>query len=148
MAINKYDKGTGDKTRVRKVSCVSGELDIKPLSTNKMYTGRKRKSVWYKAYQREVHKKLEESGLFDPTKKVVGTYKLELEIGVSNSAFDASNAIKPFEDILSGHFKFNDKIIFFVSCRKYVVYKGEEFLRFKFAQFRGQWDLRKGGCKR
>ncbi len=113
------------------------KLSVKPFSANKMYTGRKKRSVWYSGFSAKVHKMLEKGGYKYSFKK--GTpLTLVLVVGYSYAGSDTSNAIKPVEDCISRYFGFNDNLIYSIHIRKYIVKKGEEFLYINLKKFRGE----------
>ena len=122
------------------------QLPIKPFSTNRMYTGKKRRSCWYKGFTATVHKMLKDQGYSPSYFKVREGrwYSLSLIIGVSTKAFDASNGIKSIEDCVASYFKFNDNIISKVSCRKYIVPRGSEFIMVELKGCKGNVRLKTG----
>lgn len=124
--INKYDNGTGERRRVRKFSSISACLPVKPLSVNKAYTGRKRRSIWLKTYTREVMSEL-------PEGSVPRNINLQLDItfGVSNRSNDADNLLKPLIDCLQEKYDFNDNQIFHIRVWKKLVKKGNEYINWQ-----------------
>ena len=97
------------------------KIDIKPLSVNVAWQGRRFRSKAYKAYQQEVALKLRKITLPEPP------YTLLLEFGVSNKAADYD---KPFQDCLQAFYGFNDSQIYEGVQRKVIVPKGEEYVKF------------------
>ena len=98
---------------------------VKPLSVNEAWLGRRRKSAAYRSYEVKVPRHLPELTL--PAR---GPLALSLQIGVSNRASDIDNPVKPFTDILSKHYGFNDNRIYRLEVTKYKVEKGEEYISF------------------
>lgn len=98
---------------------------VKPLSVNEAWLGRRRKSAAYRTYEVKVPSHLPELDI--PSR---GPLALSLRIGVSNRASDIDNPVKPFTDILSRHYGFNDNRIYHLEVVKYKVEKGEEFISF------------------
>lgn len=102
------------------------KLNIKPLSVNQAWQGRRFKTKEYKAFERAVL-------LMLPKKLDVpeGEIKLCLEFGFSNSNSDIDNPVKMFIDCLQKRYKFNDKKIVELNIKKKLVGKGQEFINFK-----------------
>ena len=101
-------------------------IQLKPMSVNKSYKGRRFKTDEYLVYEIKVKRRLKNMVL--PYSK---KYKITLNFGFSNSAADWDNPIKPFQDILQKKYSFNDKLIFKADVEKWIVKKGEEFIEFK-----------------
>jgi len=138
-------RGNGDviKTNVkRRVDLV---LPFAALSTNKMYSGRKRRSVYYKFFRKKLFKYLDEK--FKAPVKLTGNLSLSLEVGFSNSLSDLSNAIKSVEDVLAEYLGFNDKQIVQIELSKYLVHKGDEYMKVSIFKTRKNIDRRGNGKK-
>lgn len=104
----------------------SNRVEIKPISVNQAWQGRKFKSPIYKEYEKECLYKL-------PAHKInwIGEpIELSLVVGLSNMASDVDNVVKPFVDILQKKYGFNDKFIFRLIVEKKIVAKGAEFIEF------------------
>ena len=104
----------------------SNKVNIKPLSVNAAWQGRKFKSPKYKVYEQELLYKL------PPTKINWDKLPIELSlvVGLSNMASDVDNIVKPFVDVLQKKYEFNDKYIFRLIVEKKLVVKGAEFIEF------------------
>jgi Holliday junction resolvase RusA-like endonuclease len=104
----------------------SNKVNIKPLSVNEAWQGRKFKSPKYKVYEQELLYKL------PPTKINWDKLPIELSlvVGLSNMASDVDNIVKPFVDVLQKKYEFNDKYIFRLIVEKKLVVKGAEFIEF------------------
>jgi len=102
------------------------KLNIKPLSVNQAWKGRRFKTSEYKAFERTVL-------LMLPRKLEIpeGPITLKLEFGFSNSNSDIDNPVKMFIDCLQKKYKFNDKRICELNIKKRPVKKGDEFINFK-----------------
>ncbi len=100
-------------------------IDIKPLSVNQAWKGRRFKTKAYDKYIRDV------MHLLSPLK--VSNDKLELEItfGLSNRAADIDNPLKCFIDVLQKKYNFDDKMIYRLIVNKSITKKGGEFIEFK-----------------
>lgn len=105
------------------------KINIKPLSANESYKGRKFATDKYKAYQKEMLYKL-------PNIKIPDGERLALHviIGYSNKRADLDNSQKPLLDILQNKYCFNDNIIYRLLLEKVIVPKSEEFISFKFSE--------------
>lgn len=104
------------------------KLDIKALSINDAYRGRRFKTRDYEAFAKELTYLL-------PASFVVPEGKLELTltVGQSASSCDWDNPIKTFQDVMAKKYGFNDKRIFRGVVEKVIVPKGKEYI---------EWDLK------
>jgi len=101
------------------------KVKIKALSVNECWQGRRFKTPSYLAYERAL------SVLLPKCVEVPeGPLALFLEVGQSNMAADFDNPVKPFCDILSKKYGFNDKQITEAVVRKRKVEKGGEYILF------------------
>ena len=99
-------------------------LDIKALSVNGAYQGRRFKTPELKQYQQDLFRIL-------PRLKVPeGKLKVEYIFGVSSKASDGDNLIKAFQDCLSEKYGFDDRRIYSWDVKKADVKKGMEFIQF------------------
>lgn len=103
-------------------------VQIKPLSVNEAYNGRRTRSKKYNLYIDSV------SICLPPLKIPDGDLKLSLEVGFSNSGSDLDNAIKPFQDILQKKYGFNDNRVFEIHAIKKKMKKGREYIRFEIGE--------------
>jgi Holliday junction resolvase RusA-like endonuclease len=105
------------------------KLNIKPLSVNKAWKGRRYATKESKSYQKELL-------LLLPPKIDIPAGRLEItfEFGMS-MASDYDNPIKIFQDVLCKKYGFNDNRIFAAHQYKILVPKGEEFIRFEIKSF-------------
>lgn len=110
----------------RNILLFSNRVEIKPLSVNQAWQGRKFKSPLYKEYEKEVLLKLKNC----PVRWDAEPIELCLVVGLSNMASDVDNVVKPFVDILQKKYGFNDKYIFRLIVEKQIVGKGYEFIEF------------------
>ena len=101
------------------------KLDIKPLSVNECWMGRRFKTSKYKNYERNLFTVLPKMELPEPP------YQLIIEWGFSSSASDIDNPCKPFIDILQKYYGFNDKLIHQLNLSKCKVKKGNEYINFE-----------------
>lgn len=103
---------------------ITQKIQIKPLSVNEAWQGRRFKTKKYKKFEHDLLLMLSKSNLPAPP------YRLSFIFGFSNKASDCSNPIKLVEDILSKKYKFNDNQIYEISVLKQIVPKGSEFIDF------------------
>jgi len=107
------------------------KIDIKPLSVNKAWKGKRYKTKDYEDYERAVL-------LMLPNKYKIpdGRLILNLRFGFSNQGSDLSNPIKLIEDILQKKYDFNDNRIFLCIVEKEVVKKGKEYIQFSIESYK------------
>jgi len=104
-------------------------VDIKPLSVNQCWQGRRFKTPKYKSYESEMMLKLKPLTLPEPP------FEVYIEFGFSNIASDTDNPVKPFVDILQKKYGFNDnKVYKYILIKKKVV-KGKEYIEFSIKSF-------------
>jgi len=103
---------------------INGRVNIKPLSVNKCWQGRRFKTNEYKDYEEEVLFLLPNLEAPEPP------YKCTLILGLSNRANDIDNSVKPFIDILQKKYGFNDREIIEMHIFKTIVKKGQEYITF------------------
>ena len=87
-------------------------INIKPLSVNKAYRGRRFKSADYKNYTEELMLCL------DPVELPEGPLEAFYTWGVSNLRFDVDNACKPFQDVLCDFLGIDDSRIYKITMEK------------------------------
>ena len=103
-------------------------LDIKPLSVNDAWKGRRFKSDRYKKFQNDVCR------LLGPMEIPEGEIVLHLEWGFSSRGSDVDNPIKPFTDCLQNKYGFNDNRIVEMHVKKVKVKKGQEYIKFSIVE--------------
>ena len=99
--------------------------DVKPLSMNEAFMGRKRKTAAYRTYEIKLPHHLPEIEI--PARGPLG---LNVRVGYSNRQSDIDNCLKPFIDILQKQYGFNDNRIYRLDVTKVKVEKGEEYIAF------------------
>lgn len=102
-------------------------INIKPLSANDAFNGKKTKTARYRSFERSVLFMLPK--LTIPNKVPLKVY---YEFGFSNLQSDIDNAIKQTQDILSKKYGFNDMYIMEMNVKKVKVEKGKEYFKFRF----------------
>lgn len=97
-------------------------LNIKPLSVNEAFKGRRFKTSKYKAYEKDVCYRLRSFNI------PPGELKISLKFGFSSSLSDFDNPVKPFVDCLQKRYSFNDRRIKSATINVVKVRKGDEFI--------------------
>ena len=98
------------------------KLNIKPLSVNSAWQGKRFKTPEYKAYEKAMLLMLPK------VKLPPSPFTLTLEFGFSSPLADVSNPIKLIEDIFQKKYGFDDKEIFKLIATKKHVKKGQEYI--------------------
>jgi Holliday junction resolvase RusA-like endonuclease len=102
-------------------------LDIKPLSVNEAWKGRRFKTGTYSKYISDV------LFILTPLDVPDGELSLSITFGLSSRAADIDNPLKCFIDCLQKKYGFDDKMIFELIVKKVIVKKGAEFI---------DWEIR------
>lgn len=100
-------------------------IEIKPMSVNALYRGRRFKTQAYAKYQEDLYT------LLPPVTIPDGKLSMHIIFGVSNPRSDVDNLAKGFIDGLQSRYGFNDRQIYELHMCKRVVKKGSEFVSFK-----------------
>lgn len=105
-------------------------IEIKPLSVNKCWQGKRFKTNDYKQFEKDMN-------LLLPNKMDIPKGKLQVEytFGLSSKLADIDNPVKPITDILQAKYNFNDKQIYRLGVTKVDVVKGEEFIAFDIGEY-------------
>jgi len=123
------------------------DIPFPALSTNKLYGGRKHRSFHYKKYRKDIFKFLKDN-YPDPV-NLKGNLVLTMEVGFSSSLSDLSNSVKGIEDCIASFYNFNDRQIISIRLEKYLVNKGDEYIKLKLRGSKRDIDRRvKYGRKR
>jgi len=104
-------------------------VDIKPLSVNEAWRGRRFKTPEYRKYERDI------LTLLRPLQVPEGELELYLKFGFSSRGSDFDNPIKPFVDCLQKKYGFNDNKIKRAVIEVEHVKKGKEFIEFRLKSF-------------
>ena len=100
-------------------------INIKPLSVNQVWQGKRFKTKAYKSYETELIYTLPDIKLPPPP------YSIYFEFGFSNKGSDIDNPVKPFTDILQKRYGFNDRDIYEMRLAKKIVKKGDDYIKFE-----------------
>ena len=98
-------------------------INMKPMSVNRAWQGKRFKSDEYEAYEKEMLLRLPPGKFPNPP------YKVSYEFGFSRKDSDYDNPIKPTQDILQKKYRFDDKEIYEAHIRKVLVKKGCEYVK-------------------
>ncbi len=106
-------------------------IEIKPLSVNECWMGRRFKTPKYKQYESDLLL------LLKPYEIPSGKLEIWINIGFSSSMSDLDNILKPFIDILQKKYGFNDNRIYKMVVEKETVKKGQEYISFGINEYEG-----------
>lgn len=103
------------------------EIDIKPLTVNRAWQGKRYKTKYYKDYEKELYYLLPQMEVPE------GKLKLYMKVGCKNRLSDIDNFIKPFVDVLQKKYNFNDNRIYRLEIEKEV--SREEYIKFNINKY-------------
>jgi len=98
-------------------------IHIKPLSTNKLFQGRRFRTPEYDVYEALIRNAVV---FWKPDLYEKMTF--EIQVGLSSKNADLDNCIKAFIDILQKKLGFNDSRIYRIEAQKEIVKKGFEYI--------------------
>jgi Holliday junction resolvase RusA-like endonuclease len=101
------------------------KINIKPLSVNAAWKGKRFKTKKYKVFESHL------TYLLPRFEMPPAPYKITFVFGFSSPLSDLDNALKCTIDVLQKKYIFNDKEIFELSVKKEMTTKGNEFIKFK-----------------
>lgn len=101
-------------------------VQIKPLSVNEAWKGKRYKTEKYKWFEYETLFLLPKN-----LKLPKAPYFVYFEFGLSNKAADWDNPIKPFQDVLQKKYGFNDKDVESAFIKTQQTPKGNEYIKFE-----------------
>ena len=112
------------------------KVDIKPLSVNEAWQGKRFKTKKYKHYEQYLLLLLPNNSGSNAGEN----QKLEITIewGFSNKLADLDNPAKCFIDVLQKKYKFNDCHIYKLTMTKEIVKKGDEYIKFDIKRLEGE----------
>jgi Holliday junction resolvase RusA-like endonuclease len=104
-------------------------INIKPLSTNSAWMGRRFKTQKYIKYEKDL--------LFLLPKINIPEGKLQIDfiVGYSSVRSDIDNFCKQTIDCMQKKYGFNDSRIYRLVIEKQIVKKGEEFIDFEIKKY-------------
>lgn len=105
------------------------KIQIKPLSVNSAWAGKRFKTPEYKKYENDVLLLLPKIKLPEPP------FTVNIEYGFSSNGSDIDNPTKMLLDIMQKKYKFNDSKIHELHLVKKIVPKGKEYFSFQIIKF-------------
>jgi Holliday junction resolvase RusA-like endonuclease len=102
------------------------KIEIKPLSVNQAWKGRRFKTDAYKAFEKLLLMSLPKN-IDVPSDRL----KIVFEFGFSSTLSDIDNPVKMTLDVLSKKYNFNDRKAYRLEVDKVDVKKGEEYIKFE-----------------
>jgi Holliday junction resolvase RusA-like endonuclease len=100
-------------------------LNLKPLSLNQAYRGRRFKTKELEDYKRAIW------AILPRRSKLKGKLAVRYIFGVSSKGADADNLIKILQDALAEAYNFNDNQIYKWEVEKVITKKGKEYIEFE-----------------
>lgn len=101
-------------------------INIKPLSINSAYQGRRFRTPAHTKYKRDL------SFLLPPIQKLpTPPYCIQFKFGISSSSSDGDNLVKVTQDCIADKYGFNDKLIKRWIIDVEHVKKGDEYIEFE-----------------
>lgn len=99
-------------------------INIKALSVNEAFQGRRFKTPKYKHFEKAML-------ILLPPLKIDFKALLTIDVvfGYSSTASDIDNGLKPLLDCLQKKYKINDNRIYELNVKKEIVKKGQEFIK-------------------
>lgn len=97
-------------------------FDIKPLSVNEAWQGKRYKTPKYKKYEKDLLLILPKLQMPKPP------YVIIYEFGITSQS-DFDNPIKPLQDILCKKYKFNDNDILIGISKKTIIKNKQHFFK-------------------
>ncbi len=101
-------------------------IEIKPLSVNQAWQGKRFKTKRYKLFEKSML-------LMLPPLKIdfKGSLRVDITFGFSSIGSDIDNPIKPLLDCLQKKYGINDNRIYELNVKKEITEKGKEFIKLK-----------------
>jgi len=100
-------------------------IQIKPISVNQCWQGRRFKAPAYKAWETEMLLKMPKGEILAPP------FRLYIEFGFSTYTSDLDNGLKPTIDLIQKKYGINDRDIMEIYAKKKIVKKGQEFIKYQ-----------------
>ena len=104
------------------------KLNIKPISVNAAYYGRRTATKELRAFKKIVALSLK------PQEIPEGELFISIEFGFSSRASDIDNAVKAFLDCLQAKYGFNDNRVYEMHLTKKIVSKGDEYIKYNISK--------------
>lgn len=107
---------------------IKGTINIRPLSVNRAWQGKRFKTKAYKQYERDVLLQLKWSV------QPLPPYRIDIEFGFTNKLSDIDNPVKCFMDILQKKYYINDRDVYEMNLKKTIVKNG--YIKFSICQLK------------
>ena len=107
------------------------KLDIKALTVNQAWQGRRYKTPKYNKYINDMLR------ILRPLTIPEGQLHIDVTFGLSSKLADIDNPLKCFIDCLQKKYDFNDNRIYKLTVKKEDVKKGSEFIEFEIKSLTG-----------
>lgn len=107
------------------------KINIKPLSVNEAWQGKRFKTEKYKVYERALLHLLPSVTI---PKDIL--YQLDIQFYFSNKTSDLDNPVKLIIDIIQKKYDINDKNIYKLTVEKSIVKKGLEAFEFSLYEYK------------
>lgn len=107
------------------------KINIKPLSVNEAWRGKRFKTEKYKVYERALLHLLPSAVI---PKDIL--FQLDIHFYFSNKASDLDNPVKLIIDIIQKKYDINDKNIYKLTVEKSIVKKGFEAFEFSLYEYK------------
>lgn len=104
-------------------------VDIKPMSVNGAWKGRRFRTDKYKSFKKLLTYRLKKIKIPE------GKLEIHIKFGFSTKSSDWDNPIKTFQDVLCDKNGINDNRIYKGTVEKVIVPKGEEFIEYKIESY-------------
>jgi len=105
------------------------KIDIKPLSVNEAFKGRRFKTQKYDTFINSMLFQLPKIKLPN------APYSIDVVFGYSSRASDIDNGLKSLLDCLVKKYGFDDREIYSMNVKKEIVKKGDEFIKFQINEY-------------
>ena len=115
--------------------------NLKPLSANQAFCGKKVKTAGYRKYEQQLIRTLPDIEI--PPDLI----ELRVVVYYSNKQSDIDNCLKPFIDVLQKRYGFNDNKIYRIRITKVIVPKGTENIAFRLLPFTPTGETTNGNAK-
>ena len=125
-----YNKNQGAETAKRGlIKQTMNRVNIKPLSVNQAWQGKRFKTPKYKSFQSEMLLTLP-----NLNEDFTGRLKVTIRYGFSSKLSDIDNPCKLVLDCLVKKYGFDDRQIYELYQSKEIAPKGKEFIEFEITQ--------------
>ena len=105
------------------------KINLKPLSVNEAFKGRRFKTPKYKRFEKDLLM------LLPPLKiDFKAPLRVDITFGFSNTNSDIDNCLKAFLDVLQKKYGSNDRNIYQLNVKKEITIKGSESITFKITE--------------